>query len=148
MVAALSECFEPASREEVYLAELRARRLKQDEKPQDLGDDIRRMCELAYPTYDTDALERVAKHHFLVAITDSQLRHDISLSGARTLTAAVQVASERQAFLQSEAARTGTAKVHAVTTGNDWATEKKEYEKKLSAMSAELKKWKAAAQEN
>lgn len=146
IVTALSERFEPAGREEVYLAELRARRLKQDEKPQDLGDDIRRMCELAYPTYDTDALERVAKHHFLDAITDSQLRHDISLSGARTLTAAVQVASERQAFLQSEAARTGTAKIHAVGSSNNWAAEKKEMEKKIDAMSNELKKWKAAAQ--
>ena len=145
IIAALGNRFEPEDREDLYLSQLRGRRKLADEKLEDLADDIRRLCELAYPTYDFDALERVGRNHFLDAITDSQLRHDISLSGAKTLTRAAQVAAEREAFLEGERARSGTQKVQSISTGKTWDQERQQMQTKIDAMASELKKWKLKA---
>mgnify|MGYP001554130896 CR=1 FL=1 len=148
IIAALGNRFEPEDREDLYLSQLRGRRKLQDEKLEDLADDIRRLCELAYPTYDFEALERVGRNHFLDAITDPQLRHDISLSGAKTLTKAAQVASEREAFLEGERNRTGAQKIQSVATGKSWDQEKQQMQAKIDAMAGELKKWKTKATQN
>ena len=148
IITALGNRFEPEDREDLYLSQLRARRKLHDEKLEDLADDIRRLCELAYPTYDFEALERVGRNHFLDAISDPQLRHDISLSGAKTLTRAAQVASEREAFLEGERMRTGTQKVQSFTTTKTWDQEKQEMQAKIDAMAGELKKWKQKATQN
>ena len=144
IIKAIGERFEPEDKEDIYLSQLRARRMQKDENPYDLGDDIRRMCELAYPSYDHDALERVGRNHFLDAVTDPVLRHDISLSGARTLTKAIHVASERQAFLQAETSRLGTHKIQKVDTNQpqDLLEENKKLKKQISSMEAEMKKLK------
>ena len=142
MIKALGDRFEPSNHEDLYLAQLKARHLQQSEKVEDLADDIRRMCELAYPTYDFDAIERVGRNHFLDAITDPVLRHDISLSGAKTLTEAAKVAAERNAFLQAEKLRNGESKMQPAGVDSSWEQEKREMQEKIDSIAADLKWWK------
>ena len=144
IVDALTDRFEPYNREDLYFSKLKTRQLQPNEKVEDLADDIRRMCELAYPTLDFNALERIGRHHFLDAITDQVLRHDISLSGVKTLTKAVKVASERNAFLAAEKIRNENSKVQqeAATETRSWEDEKREMQQKIDSIAAELKWWK------
>ena len=143
LLKALDDRFEPKDREDLYLSQLRAKKKGSTEKLQDLGDTIRRLCELAYPTYDHDALERAGKHHFLEAITDEQLRHDISLSGAKTLSKTVQVALEREAFLEAEKTRFGAKPVRCVGTSDGDQSEVEKLRKELAATKNQLKQAKA-----
>ena len=71
---ALEQRFAPTNQTELYRAQLRERKQKAVETLPELGQDIRRLTNLAYPTATVDLKEILAKEQFIDAIKDSDMR--------------------------------------------------------------------------
>ena len=71
LIKALEERFAPPNQTELYRVQLQERRQKASESLSVLGQDIRRLTNLAYPTAHSDLRETVAKEHFIYALVSS-----------------------------------------------------------------------------
>lgn len=71
---ALEERFAPANQTELYRAQLRESRQRASEALPELGQDMRRLINLAYPTAPTEVRETLAKEQFTDALKDSDMQ--------------------------------------------------------------------------
>lgn len=91
---ALEERFSPANQTELYRAQLRERRQKASETIPQLGQDVRRLTRLAYPTAPADVCETLAKDYFIDALTGAYMRLRIKQSRPQDLNDAIRHAEE------------------------------------------------------
>ena len=84
LVKALEERFAPPNQTELYRVQLRKRRQKASETLSELGQDIRRLTNLAYPTAPSDLRETLAKEQFIDALINSDMRLRLSRLDQRT----------------------------------------------------------------
>ena len=103
----LSVRFSSAKQSESYLLELRNRKRHQNESLQELGRDIRELTTKAYPNFDTEGVDRLAKIHFTDAILNADIRMGIFHAKAATLDETIQAALTTETFLQTERERRG-----------------------------------------
>ena len=82
LLSALEERFAPANQKELYRAQLKDRRQKASESLPELGQDIRRLVNLAYHTAPHDVIETLARGSFIDALMDSNMR--LKVKQART----------------------------------------------------------------
>lgn len=97
--------FAPVNQTELYRAMLREKRQKATETLTELGESIRRLTHLAYPTAPRDVTEMIAKDQFIDALSDFDMRLRIQQSRPKSLNDAVRLAVEIEAFCRAERQR-------------------------------------------
>ena len=102
LVAALEERFAPPNQTELYRVQLRERRQKASETLSELGQDIRRLTNLAYSTAPPELKETLAKEQFIDALVNSDMRLRIKQARPLNLNDAVRHAVECEAFNRAE----------------------------------------------
>ncbi|XP_033761565.1 uncharacterized protein LOC117343329 [Pecten maximus] len=102
LVRSLEQRFAPPNQTDLYRAQLKEKRQKASESLPELGQAIRRLTYLAYPTAPNDLQETLAKEHFIDALHDSEMRVRIKQSRPRTFNETVQLAVELEAYNKSE----------------------------------------------
>jgi hypothetical protein len=99
---ALEQRFAPDNQTELYRAQLRERKQHSVESLPELGQDIWRLTNLAYPTASTDLKEILAKEQFIDSLRDTNMRWRIKKERPLDLNDAIRHAVELQAFLSSD----------------------------------------------
>ena len=102
---ALESRFAPANQTELYRAMLREKRQKAAETLPELGESIRRLAHLAYPTAPREVTEMIAKDQFVDALIDFDMRLRIQQSRPKSLNEAIRLAVEIEAFSRAERQR-------------------------------------------
>ena len=102
---ALEDRYAPSNQTELYRAQLRDRRQKASESIPELGQDVRRLTNLAYATASADVRETLAKEQFIDALHSSEMRLRIKQSRPKNLNEAVCLAVELDAFNSAEKRR-------------------------------------------
>ena len=99
---ALQERFAPPNQTELYRVQLKERRQKATESLTELGQDIWRLTNLAYPKAPADLRETLAKEQFIDALVSSDMRLRIKQTRPTSLNMAVRHAVELEAFNKAE----------------------------------------------
>ena len=99
---ALEERFLPPNQMELYRAQLLERRQSASESLPELGQDIRRLVNLAYPTAPIEVRETLAKEQFIDALKDSEMRLRFKQARPIELNDAIRHAVELDAFNSAE----------------------------------------------
>ena len=99
---ALQERFAPPNQTELYRVQLKERRQKATESLTELGQDVWRLTNLAYPTAPADLRETLAKEQFIDALVSSDMRLRIKQARPTSLNMAVRHAVELEAFNKAE----------------------------------------------
>ena len=102
LVKALEDRFAPPNQTELYRVQLRERRQKASESLSELGQDIRRLTNLAYPTATTELRETLAKDQFIDSLISVDMRLRIKQARPTSLNDAVRHAVELEAFNRAE----------------------------------------------
>ena len=110
LVQSLQDRFAPSNQTELYRAQLRERRQKASESLPEMGQDVRRLTNLAYPTASSDLKEVLATEQFLDGLCDSETRLKIKQARPSCLNDAIQRAVELEAFSRAEKRRTETVR--------------------------------------
>ena len=99
---ALQERFAPPNQTDLYRVQLKERKQKATESLTELGQDIWRLINLAYPTAPADLRETLAKEQFIDALVSSDMRLRIKQARPTSLNMAVRHAVELEAFNKAE----------------------------------------------
>ncbi|CAC5395921.1 unnamed protein product [Mytilus coruscus] len=105
LVRSVEERFLPANQTELYRTQLRERRQKASESLPELGQDIRRLANLSYPTAPNDVRETLAKEQFFDGLMSVDMRLRIKQAKPAALNDAVRHAVELEAFNEAEIKR-------------------------------------------
>ena len=109
LTGALRQNFCPPEQVHLYQAELKSRKKKRDETMADLGRDLARLVQLAYPQADMATRETLAINAFLDALPGPaiEIRLHVIKGRPKTLQEAVAYATEIDAVLQTTGTRAG-----------------------------------------
>ena len=107
LVRALEERFAPPNQTELYRVQLRERRQKASESMAELGQDIRRLTNLAYHKAPSDVRETLAKEQFVDSLINTEMRLKIKQARPVDLNDAVRHAVELEAFYRAESRQAG-----------------------------------------
>ena len=94
MKVALTQRFEPASKRELYNAELQVRAKKHSEGWADFAEDLRRLVDKAYPDLEANAREQLALSHYLSRLHNPQVGFAVKQQRPRKLEEAVRITLE------------------------------------------------------
>ena len=119
LIKAFEDRFAPANQTELYRVQLRERRQKAPETLPELGQTIRRLTHLAYPTAPIDVRETLAKEQFIDALVDADMRLRIKQARPQTLNDAIRLAVELEAFIRSDTKRVEQMSHLRVANSND-----------------------------
>ncbi|XP_056006949.1 uncharacterized protein LOC130050723 [Ostrea edulis] len=111
LVKALQDRFAPVNQTELYRAQLRERRQKASESLPEMGQDVRRLVNLAYPTAPDDVREILATEQFLDGLHSSEMRLKIKQARPVNLNDAIQRAVELEAYNRAESRRIDAVRV-------------------------------------
>ena len=98
---ALKERFEPASRKELYRAELASRKKKRSEDWAAYGEELTRLAEKAYPDLPVEAQERLALNQYLTQLENPQVYFGVKQKTPSTVDQAVRLTLELESYLPS-----------------------------------------------
>ncbi|CAC5418452.1 unnamed protein product [Mytilus coruscus] len=107
LVNALEERFALTSQTELYRVQFRERKQKASETLPEMGQAVRRLSNLAYPTSPRKVRETLAKDQFIDGLFDSEMRLKIKQSRPINLDEAIRLAVELEAFNQAESSNRG-----------------------------------------
>ncbi|PJE78522.1 hypothetical protein CI610_02538 [invertebrate metagenome] len=141
LVKALQERFAPPDQNELYRVQLLERRQKASESLPELGQAIRRLVNLAYPTVPSNVRDTLAKQQFIESLADSEMRIRIKQARPQDLTNAIRLAVELEAYNRAEKhGKDGRSYLRTATSeeSNPAPTEKGETEKMLTDMHLKL----------
>ena len=102
LVEALKERFAPPNQTELYRAQLKERRQRASETLTELGQAIRRLASLAYPSAPMEVKETLGKDAFIDALVDSDMRLRIKQSRPQNLNEAIRLAVELDSYYKTE----------------------------------------------
>ena len=119
LIKALEDRFALANQTELYRVQLRERRQKATETLPELGQTIRWLTHLAYPTAPIDVRETLAKEQFIDALVDADMRLRIKQARPQTLNDAIRLAVELEAFIRSDTKRVEQMSHLRVANSND-----------------------------
>lgn len=112
LITKLSMRFSSSKQAESYLLELRGRKRRQNESFQELGRCIRELVTKAYPGFDSDGIDRLAKIHFSDAVQNPEIRTGIFHAKAKTLDEMIEAAITTETFLLTESQRSWKKNTH------------------------------------
>ena len=110
---ALTQRFEPASKRELYNAELQVRAKKHSEEWADFAEDLRRLVDKAYPNLQANAREQLALSHYLSRLHNPQVGFAVKQQRPTKLEEAVRITLEVESYLVK------TPTVGQVNTGSN-----------------------------
>ena len=116
LVRALEERFAPPNQTELYRVQLRERRKKASESMAELGQDIRRLTNLAYPKAPSDVRETLAKEQFVDSLVNTEMRLKIKQVRPIDLNDAVRHAVELEAFYRAESRQAGQGFINSAVS--------------------------------
>ncbi|CAG2228626.1 unnamed protein product [Mytilus edulis] len=122
LVNALEERFAPSSQTELYRVQFKECRQKASETLPGLGQSVRRLSNLAYPTAPLELRDTLAKEQFIDALVDSEMRLRIKQSRPKGLNDAIRLAVELEAYNTAES-KTLNSMGHLRHTTSDKRTE-------------------------
>ncbi|CAC5370906.1 unnamed protein product [Mytilus coruscus] len=122
LVYALEERFAPSGQTELYRVQFKERRQKASETLPELGQSVRRLSNLAYPTAPLELRDTLTKEQFLDALVDSEMKLRIKQSRPKGLNDAIRLAVELEAYNKAES-RTMKSLGHLRQTTSDERTE-------------------------
>ena len=99
----LTERFEPASKRELYNAELQVRTKRQNEGWADFAEELRRLTEKSFPELDAKSLEQMALSHYLSRLTNPRVAFAVRQQRPKKLEEAVRVTLEVESYLLKSA---------------------------------------------
>lgn len=102
LVKALEERFAPPNQTELYRAQLKERRERASETLSELGQAVRRLTYLAYPSAPAEVRETLGKEAFIDGLIDSDMRLRIKQSRPQSLNEATRLAVELDAYYKTE----------------------------------------------
>jgi hypothetical protein len=105
LVRSLEERFSPSNQTELYRTQLRERLQKAAESLPELGQDVRRLTNLAYPTAPNDVREILAKEQFIDGLASADMQLRAKQARPLILNDAVRHAVELEAFNKAERKR-------------------------------------------
>ena len=105
LVRSLEERFSPSNQTELYRTQLRERLQKATESLPELGQDVRRLTNLAYPTAPNDVREILAKEQFIDGLASADMQLRAKQARPLILNDAVRHAVELEAFNKAERKR-------------------------------------------
>ena len=103
---ALEERFAPPNQTKLYRVQLRERRQTASKTLSAMGQDIRRLTNLVYPTAPCDVRETLAKEQFIDALHSSDMRLRVKQARPSDLNDAVRHAVELEAYNRAEKKKT------------------------------------------
>ena len=95
----VKERFEPASKRELYNAELQVRTRKPNEGWADFAEDLRRLTEKAFPDLDGRSQEQLTLTHYLNRLNNPQVAFAVKQQKPRKLDEAVWATLEVESYL-------------------------------------------------
>ena len=96
---ALTERFEPASKRELYKAELQVRAKKQNDGCADFSEELRRLVDKAFPNLEANAHEQLALNQYLSQLHNPQVAFAVKQQYPTKLEEAVCVTLEFESYL-------------------------------------------------
>lgn len=120
--ARLSLRFSSSKQAESYLLELRGRKRRPNESLQELGRNIRELTTKAYPDFDFDGIDRLAKIHFTDSIQSPEIRTGIFHARSKTLDDMIEAAITTETFLLTESERSWKKNTHNRIVGTEQAS--------------------------
>ncbi|XP_063442509.1 uncharacterized protein LOC134722814 [Mytilus trossulus] len=102
LVYALEERFAPSCQTELYRVQFKEYRQKASDTLPGLGQSVRRLSNLAYPTAPLELRDTLAKEQFIDALVDSEMRLRIKQSRPKGLNDAIRLAVELEAYNKAE----------------------------------------------
>lgn len=100
---ALTERFEPASKRELYNAELQVRTKRKNEGWADFAEELRCLTEKAFPEMDAKSVEQMALTHYLSRLTNPQVAFAVKQQRPKKLEEAVRATLEVESYLPKPA---------------------------------------------
>ena len=110
LVKALQDRFAPLNQTELYRTQLRDRRQRPSESLSEMGQKMRRLMDLAYPSIPDDVCEILATEQFLDGLHNAEKRFKINQSRPNSLNDAILRAVGLEAFYRGESRRTETVR--------------------------------------
>jgi len=96
---ALTERFEPASKRELYNAELQVRTRKANEGWADFAEEVQRLTEKVFPDLDGRSQEQLALTHYLSRLSNPQVAFAVKQQKPKKLDEAVRATLETESFM-------------------------------------------------
>ena len=121
MIKALEDRFAPPNQTALYRVQLRERHQRPSESLSELGQDVRRLTNLAYPSAPADLKETLAKEQFIDSLKSVDMRLRVKQARPVKLNDAVCHAVELEAFNRAERARLES---HRIVSSADIEAEK------------------------
>ncbi|CAC5371057.1 unnamed protein product [Mytilus coruscus] len=112
LTAALASRFQPENQAEMYRAQMKSKIRGRTEQIPVLGQDIKRLVRLAYPSAPIEIKEQLACDCFIDSLNDVDMGWAIFQAKAKSINNAIQVALEYEAF-QNDRRKHGTKLVCA-----------------------------------
>ncbi|CAC5382525.1 unnamed protein product [Mytilus coruscus] len=104
---ALASRFQPENQAEMYRAQMKSKIRRRTEQIPVLGQDIKRLVRLAYPSAPIEIKEQLACECFIDSLNDADMEWAIFQAKAKSINNAIQVALEYEAF-QNDRRKHGT----------------------------------------
>ncbi|CAC5379035.1 unnamed protein product [Mytilus coruscus] len=111
LTAALASRFQPENQAEMYRAQMKSKIRGRTEQIPVLGQDIKRLVRLAYPSVPIEVKEQLERDCFIDSLNDADMEWAIFQAKAKYIDNAIQVALEYEAF-QNSSRKHGTKPVH------------------------------------
>lgn len=105
LTTALGQRFHPENQTELYKAQLRNVQRREKQTLPELGQEVRNLVRLAYPTAPENVLDTLSKDYFIEALDDKDLRWRIYQVKAKSLDEAVCSAVEMESYKKAEKQR-------------------------------------------
>jgi len=112
---ALTERFEPTSKQEVFKAEFESRRKSKTESWGDFGDELLRLVDKAYPALQYQAKEQFALSRYLDQLEPAEVAFGVKQRRPKTINEAVSSTIELESYLMKPAHRNSSSVSHAPT---------------------------------
>ncbi|CAC5411367.1 unnamed protein product [Mytilus coruscus] len=119
LTTALASRFQPEYQAEMYRAQMKSKICGRMEQIPVLGQDIKRLVRLAYPSAPKEIKEQLACDCFMDSLNDVDMEWAIFQAKAKSINNAIQVALEYEAF-QNDRRKHGTKLVCAVIENNNF----------------------------
>ena len=100
---ALTERLKPASKRELYNAELQVRNKRQNEGWADFAEELRHLIKKAFPELDAKSLKQMALTHYLSRLTKPQVAFAVKQQRPKKLEEAVRATLEVESYLPNPA---------------------------------------------
>ena len=114
--SALTERFEPTSKQEVFKAEFESHRKSNAESWGDFGDELLRLVDKAFPTLEYKAKEQFALSRYLDQLEPAELAFGVKQRRPKTINEAVSSTIELESYLTKPNTRRNSSSVSHVLT--------------------------------